>query len=341
LKNVLFLTIFVLLFSKAFCDDSLTPTNNQVSVSAPNIVIQTVVTPIATQIIAAQLTSINTPVAVLVTADDHFQQAVALIKKNDFVNARIEVLKALNLKDDVADYWRVLAGVDEGLKAHYLENLIALRKFLSLAPATAKKDRVLERITFLINEIDLENKEGKQEESLPDVLTRYHQSGKLVFRLQGGVDVPLSSNFSSNFGMGLGGEGLLGFFVNDDLMLGVLSGFHNYNYQFNYTNFNYTFSTIPLELVAQLYLTNTHFRPYILLGAGTCFDVYTITSGTTGSLSYSDLLVEPGFGFSYSFSENFNIFAQTKLTVDFTTNNYFQTTTELYLPIQMGIDLCF
>jgi len=271
----------------------------------------------------------------------HYQKAKDLVLNKDYEDARAEILGAIELKDDEADDWRILGGVDELLDAHYKENLRAWNVYLKLAPDSSKRESILDKIAVLYNKIEADKKAGKPEETLNPALTRFHQSGKFIVQIQGGPDFPISSGFASNFNMGEGAECLIGYGVNDNITLGLLSGYHSYNYQYNYPGFTYSVGVMPIEAVGQFYMGIDRIKPYLLLGAGACSDTYSITSAHSSAITYTDLLIDPGIGLAVAVSENFNFFIQAKLTMDFTSNGFFQENLALYLPVQMGCDLLF
>jgi hypothetical protein len=166
-----------------------------------------------------------------------------------------------------------------------------------------------------------------------------NQSGKFIIQIQGGADLPLSTNFVSNLEVGEGGELMIGYCINDSFTLGLLSGYHNYNYQYSVPGYISPVSFVPLEAVGQFYLGRGKLRPYLLIGVGICIVSYATSSGYTPGFTYGDFLAEPGFGLSYKISKNINLFAQVKLTMDMGNLPYFPyELVNLYLPIQMGVN---
>src|SRR5580704_4720479 len=53
-------------------------------------------------------------------AQNYYEQGMALIAKNDDLNARVELLNAVKYKADKVEVWRALAGIDERTKAQSL-----------------------------------------------------------------------------------------------------------------------------------------------------------------------------------------------------------------------------
>lgn len=67
-------------------------------------------------------------------AQKHYEQGIALIKKGDDLNARLELLNAIKYKSDNIEVWRALAGVNEREHA-YPALFDNLRRVVELDPA--------------------------------------------------------------------------------------------------------------------------------------------------------------------------------------------------------------
>ncbi len=65
-------------------------------------------------------------------AQAYYQSGMALIEKQDDLNARVELLKAVKYKSDKVEVWRALAGIDERTKAQSL--FLDLRRIVELDP---------------------------------------------------------------------------------------------------------------------------------------------------------------------------------------------------------------
>ena len=50
-------------------------------------------------------------------AQQYYDKGMALIAKNDDINARVELLNSVKYKSDKIEAWRALAGIDERTKA--------------------------------------------------------------------------------------------------------------------------------------------------------------------------------------------------------------------------------
>jgi pentatricopeptide repeat protein len=65
-------------------------------------------------------------------AQSYYDRGMALIAKNDDLNARMELLNAVKYKSDKIEVWRALAGIDERTKAQSL--FMDLRRIVELDP---------------------------------------------------------------------------------------------------------------------------------------------------------------------------------------------------------------
>ena len=65
-------------------------------------------------------------------SQDYYERGMALIAKNDDLNARLELLNAVKYKADKVEVWRALAGIDERTKAQSL--FLDLRRIVELDP---------------------------------------------------------------------------------------------------------------------------------------------------------------------------------------------------------------
>jgi pentatricopeptide repeat protein len=65
-------------------------------------------------------------------AQNYYERGMALIAKNDDLNARLELLNAVKYKADKVEVWRALAGIDERTKAQSL--FTDLRRIVELDP---------------------------------------------------------------------------------------------------------------------------------------------------------------------------------------------------------------
>jgi cellulose synthase operon protein C len=67
-------------------------------------------------------------------AQDYYERGMALIAKNDDLNARLELLNAVKYKADKVEVWRALAGIDERTNAGTQAQFLDLRRIVELDP---------------------------------------------------------------------------------------------------------------------------------------------------------------------------------------------------------------
>src|SRR3979490_3363830 len=77
-------------------------------------------------------------------AQNYYERGMALIAKNDDLNARLELLNAVKYKSDKIEVWRALAGIDERTKAQSL--FTDLQRIVELDPTDLDSRLKLVRI---------------------------------------------------------------------------------------------------------------------------------------------------------------------------------------------------
>src|SRR6266403_5835552 len=77
-------------------------------------------------------------------AQNYYERGMAMIAKNDDLNARIELQNAIKYNADKIEAWRALAGIDERTKAESL--FLDLRRIVELDPTDLNSRLKLVRI---------------------------------------------------------------------------------------------------------------------------------------------------------------------------------------------------
>ncbi len=143
-------------------------------------------------------------------------------------------------------------------------------------------------------------------------------SGKWVVQAQGGMSIPTSDGLSSNTTAGLSLEGMIGYAFTRDFTLGLESGLDTWSTPATNRAWGGVggLNHIPLELVAQYNFIGGSVTPYVVLGAGVAFD-YSAQNPFSTSQSWTNFELDPGIGVAFNVAQDFNLFAQAKLDLDF------------------------
>ncbi len=175
--------------------------------------------------------------------------------------------------------------------------------------------------------------------------------GQWLVQVEGGANIPISSQAASQLCVGWGAEGQVGYAFSRAFFLSVESGFNNLPVQSARLSSGVSESVnhVPLEAVGQFNLdTGSGVWPYILVGVGVAFDSTNFTgyappSGTT--TSWTNFELDPGLGVAFDLSKNINVFVQGKLAMDFETttgsSQEFSDSPLILIPVQAGVNFLF
>jgi hypothetical protein len=133
---------------------------------------------------------------------------------------------------------------------------------------------------------------------------------------------------------GIGGEALIGYALDPNLTLGVLSGYQNWDIKNAPSGLSS--ATIPIEGVVKYTIGTDKIRPFGILGVGVAIDTWSYNSVST---SNTDFLVDPGIGVAINLSEKLDLVILAKVTLDFANATADQAaTTNVEIPIQLGLN---
>jgi hypothetical protein len=153
-------------------------------------------------------------------------------------------------------------------------------------------------------------------------------------QVNGDLGLP-TGHLANAVNTGWGGEGSIGFQVDQNFELSVESGYDTYAAK--NTTFNATWNMIPLILKGQIYGGNGRTKPYFFAGAGAAFNSQNASFGNlTASNSEVDFLGEVGAGLSIGLSNDSSFFAQVKVEMDNTSTNYAADMPTVLVPINAG-----
>lgn len=179
------------------------------------------------------------------------------------------------------------------------------------------------------------------------VKTETPTEGKWLVQLEGGVNLPASSQASSQLNASFAGEGQVGYAFSPEFSLSVESGFDVLAVKNSYVAAGQTMSVyhVPLEAVGQYNLNlGGDVTPYFVVGVGVAFDSsnYSGTFQAGQTTSWTNFELDPGVGVDFNLGGNVGVFVQAKVAMDFETTT--GTNAELTdnplvnIPVQAGVN---
>jgi hypothetical protein len=168
-----------------------------------------------------------------------------------------------------------------------------------------------------------------------EATTSSSSNGYWVIQVQGGIGIPASSNVSNYLDMGFGGEGIVSYAVDPNLMVGLLGGYHTFSVKGSSSVASASWSYIPIQAILHYNFGTDKVKPYGFLGAGLAMNTFSLTIPGlgSGSTSESDLLLSPGLGVGFGISDKASIVLEAKIDLDFTSGEM-----TYYIPIQAGVN---
>jgi opacity protein-like surface antigen len=152
--------------------------------------------------------------------------------------------------------------------------------------------------------------------------------------------IPASAEVSQDYGVGLGGDILMGYRFNRDFSLAAdLGYFSSSQNTTGVTEGGWTYA--PAMILLRYNIGSGWIRPYLLVGAGFALNSYSIAVGSSAPTnSEINLFLSPGFGISFILEPGLAVYLQTRLDVDFTPVSVALPLSEnptLFIPVKIGI----
>jgi opacity protein-like surface antigen len=165
-------------------------------------------------------------------------------------------------------------------------------------------------------------------------------SQKWFEQVDGGAVIPASAEVSRDYGIGLGGDVLMGYRFNRDFNLAAdLGYFYAGQKTTGETAGGWTYA--PMMILFRCNIGSGWIRPYLLLGAGFALNSYSIVVGSSVPASNDvNLLFSPGFGILFALEQGLAVYLQTRLDMDFTPVSVALPLSEnptLFIPIKIGL----
>jgi opacity protein-like surface antigen len=165
-------------------------------------------------------------------------------------------------------------------------------------------------------------------------------SQKWFEQVDGGAVIPASAEVSKDYGIGLGGDVLMGYRFNRDFSLAADVGYFSSGQNTTgETAGGWTYA--PAMILIRYNTGSGWIRPYLLLGAGFVLNSYSIAVGSSvPSNSEINLMLSPGFGISFILEPGIALYLQTRLDMDFTPVSVelpLSDNPTLFIPVKIGI----
>ena len=159
-------------------------------------------------------------------------------------------------------------------------------------------------------------------------------------QVDGGAVIPASAEVSRDYGIGLGGDVLMGYRFNRDFNLAAdLGYFYAGQKTTGETAGGWTYA--PMMMLLRYNIGSGWIRPYLLLGAGFALNSYSIAVGSSVPADNDvNLLLSPGFGILFTLEQALAVYLQTRLDMDFTPVSVALPLSEnptLFIPIKIGL----
>jgi opacity protein-like surface antigen len=165
-------------------------------------------------------------------------------------------------------------------------------------------------------------------------------SQKWFEQIDGGAVVPASAEVSRDYGVGLGGDVLMGYRFNRDFSLAAdLGYFYSGQSTTGVTAGGWAYA--PAMVLLRYNMGSGWIRPYLLAGAGFALNSYSIAVGSSApSNSEVNFLFSSGFGISFILEQGFALYFQTRLDMDLTpasTELPLSDSPTLFIPVKIGM----
>jgi hypothetical protein len=159
-------------------------------------------------------------------------------------------------------------------------------------------------------------------------------------QVDGGAVIPASAEVARDYGLGLGGDVLMGYRFNRDFSIAAdLGYFYCGQNTTGVTAGGWTYA--PAMILIRYNIGSGWIRPYLLAGGGFALNSYSIAVGSSApSNSEINLLFSSGFGISFILEPGLAVYLQTRLDTDFTPVSVglpLSDSPTQFIPVKMGI----
>ncbi len=169
---------------------------------------------------------------------------------------------------------------------------------------------------------------------------------KWIEQADAGFVFPVSTNVSSVFNVGLGGDILVGYRFDRNFSLSTDLGYYDCDQKGPSGAAAGEWIYVPLMEVARYNFGSGRIRPYVLLGTGVAFNNYHETLINLGqSLDLSrvgtDFLLSPGAGVLFVVYSDAAVYLQARMDMNFTPNRSLSSPVvdnpSIFIPVKAGL----
>lgn len=159
-------------------------------------------------------------------------------------------------------------------------------------------------------------------------------------QVDGGAVIPASAEVARDYGVGLGGDILMGYRFNRDFSVAADLGYFSCAQNTTgVTAGGWTYA--PAMILLRHNIGSGWIRPYLMLGAGCALNSYSIAVGSSApSNSEINLLLSPGLGISFILEPGLALYLQTRVDIDYTPASValpLSDSPTLFVPVKIGL----
>ena len=164
---------------------------------------------------------------------------------------------------------------------------------------------------------------------------------KWIEQVDGGFVFPASSAAAAGYGMGVGGDILIGYRFTRQFSLSADLGYYDCDQKISGALAGEWLYT-PIMAVGRFSFGPGWVKPFVSLGVGFAMNTYSLTvAGIKTSVKETDFLLAPGAGVLFIVTDHMALYGQVRLDMNYTTvgsmGNPFTDNPTLFIPFKGGM----